>query len=407
MNPERQTILVDHGQEEKYSDRGEEELFLSLPFSDFRGWVYTNDPLYQVTEHISLSRLKNIRSLANLSPIIPGIDLEQQYLTNFDHDRKSHTLLVAAVGNQILSQNNFPPSEIQKFLVAAFLHDNATPAYGDSTKFVDMPNLHEELFWQESVDSEARQYISSLKISDSEIDDIIKNKGILGKILDIADRITYVMQDAYSTPLLNDFMNTNDPQINYLKSQKRYLGNIYQDVMVDQGTVYFKNPSRLYDFLLLRCLLHRDVYLHPINQGRDMLIAETIKPFYSTTNSDSDFLNPRKLRSMTDWNLTEFLAKKNDADPINQFSYLSSWYPQHYEKFSDLNSAESRSEELARNGKNIFGIKECHGFKPGLKYKVLNSKNEILTFADFDPQKSQTLQTIADSTKGFYLYYQD
>lgn len=409
MNAERPSILVGLDQEEKHFDRGEEELYLDLPFSSFHGWVYTNDPLFEVSQHIDLSRLKGIRSLANLSPIIPDIDIEHQYLTPYEHDRRSHTLLVAAVGNQILSQNNFPLNEIKKFLVAAFLHDDATPAYGDSTKFVDMPNLHEELFWQESVDPEARQYISAQGISDSEIDDIIKNQGVLGEVLDIADRITYVMQDTKNSPLINDFITSTDPQINYLKSKKRHIGDLYQDVVINQGTVYFQDPDRLYDFLLLRCLLHRDIYLHPVNQGRDMLIAKTIKPFYSPNVSESELLTPPRLRRMTDWGLIEFLSenKKDKPSPIALFRDLSSWYPQYYEKFSDLNSAESKSEELSQNGKSIFGIKQCHGFKPGLKYKILSPNNEVLPFGDFDPQRSQILQNIADSTKCFYLYYQD
>jgi HD superfamily phosphohydrolase len=208
---------------------------------------------------------------------------------------------------------------------------------------------------------------------------------------------------------MNQFVSSTNPDINYLKSKKHQIGNIYNDVRVDKltGLIYFSNPSHLYDFLLLRALLHQNVYLHPINQGRDMVIANIINPFYCEDNSQTKFLTPLKLRKMTDNQLIDDLAKRYNKNSFGLLMELESWQPEHYEEFLDFKSAQYRATELKTTGKTIYGIKECKGFKPSTNYKIIDRGKNIIPYKDFDHQKSLYLQEIADSTKKVYLYYQD
>lgn len=393
----------------------DEEFCLDLPFSDLHGWVYSKDELCKIYHIVRpFDRLVYIKSLSFLDYFNSDIKIENQYLYSYTHDRGDHTYVVAGTGAQILNENNFNDSDTKKFLIAAFLHDFATPALGDVTKFIDPKNLHEELHWQKMLNPEINQYFKDNDIDKEEIDLIIKNEGTLGEVLDIADRITYVMKDLSN--FIQKIIKRNVAKNNYRNNLDKFInlnpkiGNIYQDVKIDKNssTVYFDNPSRLQKFLHLRALLHQNVYMHPISQGRDFYIASFIKPFYTIDPSQNHLLTPDCLRKMTDRELIDFLAQKYNKSCTEFYRCLERWYPQYYEKFSDIESAEKRRDELKNNSSfNIIGIKQCKGFNPSTSYKVKNKSGQIIEYRQYDPQGAKVIENIAKKVKGVFLYYED
>ena len=80
--------------------------------------------------------------------------------------------------------------------------------------------------------------------------------------------------------------------------------------------------------------------------------------------------------------------------------------PEFFEKFDSLEALEKRQKELYESDKIIIGHKECKGFKPSTKYKVEDNSGNYVEFKEFDTNRSEYLQKIADSTKKFYLYYE-
>lgn len=393
----------------------DEEIYTFLPFSDLCGWIYSDDKFWEVKEAFDekFQRLEDIRCLSYLAPMNLNRNIEDQILFPFSHNRDNHTYVVAGTGVRILTRNCSSESDINKFVIASFLHDLATPALGDATKYIDVKNLHEEMFWREMLDDNSLQYINNLKVSVDEIGSIIKNDGLLGEVLDIADRITYVCQDLrMNTPFYFFDKPKSKKDVENILMYFDYchpnIGNIYKDIKIENNEVYFSNPERLYQFLRLRIMLFEQVYMNPINQGRDFYVASKIKPFYTSNNNNTELLTPNKLRNMNDLQLIAFLAKKYNQ-PVREFDdKVMRWHPQYFQKFKSLEDAKNKEIELKSIPSiNIIGIKECVGCSSSTKYKVKGEDGKIKPFFEYYPVKAEELNKKAAEIKGFVLYYEN
>ncbi|MDO8621074.1 MAG: hypothetical protein Q7R31_02230 [Candidatus Levybacteria bacterium] len=391
----------------------EDSLFEFLPYSDLSRWV-PEQSTYEEAQRSTkaLLRLGNIKALSFLSFIGPR-DPKDNFYIEHHHTRFDHSLVVALTTEQILRQNGASLDQINVGIVAGLFHDIATPALGDAIKQLDPKNLNEEDFWWETLDTRGKNFVR--RFADKEtLDRIIKNQGPLGEVLDIADRITYVMKDLYNVigPIKPEEIESNPllTSISNIISFYPKIGNIYRDVGVDQkkGKVFFNDPNMLYAFLLLRATLHREFYLHPINQGRDLFIAKLLEPLYS--KDDTSKLTPSLLRQMTDHDLLEIICGKYFPDMLvaeSAFFSLVNWLPL-FEKLDTQEEAIARAKQLQRNSNvAVVGIKKCRGFDSGISYNVVGKNGRILSFSEFDPYRAKALQTLGESTKGFFVFYAD
>ena len=283
IDPRKSQLLGFEAEEQDIS------FFEFLPYSDFRRWVPENSIYEKALQQIpALNRLTNVKCLSFLSYI--GPDPKNMYFTEFTHSRLDHTLTVALITEQILKQNGFPQDQINLGIIAALLHDIATPAYGDATKQIDMKNLHEEDHWWEVLDKKGKDFATQFGTRQT-INEIIKNQGLLGKVLDISDRITYTMKDLnalqVAPPQVGEKPNSYLADLNIIIANYPKIGNIYQEVGVDQRKqdVFFNNPDSLNVFLNLRAHLHQKLYMHPINQAKDLLVSKAIAQIYSKDGS--------------------------------------------------------------------------------------------------------------------------
>lgn len=385
----------------------EEEFHLFLPFSDLNGWICSDDQVYKTCEVFQdqICRLRGINCLSFLAYIDQDLDPQIQDFHRLSHTRDNHTYVVAATGAEILTKNHVSEIEIKKYIIGAVLHDIATPALGDATKNIDNKNLHEELFWQEMLNDNGKKHLDSIPVEVNQIDAIIKNEGMLGEILDIADRITYVCQDLHNIGYVPDTENDIKNDISRFLFFNPKIGNIYKDVKISENQeVYFADPIKLHQFLYIRALLHQKVYMHPINQGRDFLVASQIQPFYEN-NNQPDILNPNRLRQMNDDDLLYYLADQKNLQRFDLEIYLDGWCPEHYEKFTSRELAQERLDLLNSSNIKTMGIKECKGFNSSTKYKVKDRNGNLVTYHDYNPQGAAVIEKIAEETKGFFVYY--
>ena len=380
-------------------------LFESLPYSDFRRWV-PEDSLYEeaLNQLPSLWRLSEIRALSFLSYV--DSQPENAFLYNFTHSRLDHSLSVALITEEILKQDRTSQKQINLGIIAALLHDIATPAYGDAAKQVDIVNLHEEDHWWEVLDKKERSFVLHFGTRE-EINAIIKNQGLLGKVLDVADRIVYTMKDMDAVQLMssNGPFNPYITEMNMIVDNNPKIGNVYQTVLVNQEEqeLYFNNPNCLGAFLNLRAYLHKNLYLYPTNQGRDLLMAKAIAQIYS--KDEESILSPSNLRISTDHDLMRVLAKYYKWDnSATIFHALFNWHPE-FEKFSSIDEAKKKEAELEQEDNLIVvGIKESHGFNFATEYKVKHGQL-CSEFRKYDPLSAIKIEEIAQSTKGVFLFW--
>ena len=379
-----------------------------LPFSSLNYWIEKNGPIGRGLKAFGhLQRLDDINSLSLISVV--GPTPESFYFKAYHHKRSSHSKGVAVVAVAILGNNQFDKKQILTGAVAALLDDNATPALGDATKIIDPTNLDEEYFWQESVDEGGMEFIKNGDLSMQEIDDIIHNRGVMGEVQNISDRIFYVMQDVSNTT--NGKIDYTDPshaifKINHILTMIPQIGDIYKDVVINEkeNLVYFSNPDRLGNFLILRALMFRHLYMEPTSQGRDLFMANLMRPLYAVGE-----ITPQQLRKMTDTELLSFLGKHyklpggHNGDWINDL--LTEWIPQ-YITCETMEEAEKAAREVSGTSL-VLGIKECKGFDAGLSHLTLDEHNKIVPFEDVQLDSVGQVRKIHAETKAFYVFHSD
>lgn len=395
------------------------ERFDSLPYSDLKRWVGENDIYEKAFQNFPMERLHEIKALSFLSCI--GLDLKHTVFLEYPHTRLDHSFTVAIVMEKILRQNGFEDAEINVGIIAGLIHDIATPACGDATKKIDPEALDEEKFWWKTIGEKGQEFITDeLGIAKETVDDIIKNKSLLGQVLDIADRITYTMKDLDA--IVRDDGESNflakldlDPALlplRYIISHYPQIGNIYKEVGVDRkrNEVFFNNPKHLEVLLLLRTRLCRDLYYSPVSLGRDFLVGQLMLPLYSRNGATP--LTAKKLRDLTDYNLMEILQKaycqpKGQITGFEMQHDLVNWHPL-FKKFENNQEAEEFAKRLRRR-KNmaVVGVTECKGFDPATSYKVVNREGKTMPFFKFDPSTAKEIEEITKATKGVFVFYAD
>lgn len=372
----------------------EEDFHLSLPYSDINGWVYETEFLAKARRRLDIEGLSGIRSLSQVS--FAMVDQASDIaipIAELPENRLNHSLVVARTMEAIMRNNDFSEDEVNLGIVSALLHDIATPGAGDATKSLDPEVLHEEDYWWENLDEEAWKFIESTGADFTMIDNIIHNRGVLGKILDIADRIGYVMLDLKQIgedPILPD------------------LGNIYKDVVYDRerNEVYFNDSERLKVFLGIRAKLFRDVYINPYSQSTDYIFARLLNPYYSRDENEEGRLLPEQLRVMSDEDLKKFLSAKYGAEPWFMFHEKTGWLP-HYIRCSTEEEAIIKAEEIKQDPENkLIGIKRGYGFNSATDFRVKDPVDgSIISFKQYAPLFAKALDQAAEKTKGHFVVY--
>lgn len=401
------------------------EFFCALPFSDLRFGIWEEDEAYKAFEAFPVWRLHYVKQLSQLAYI--GPTPETQYLLEFNHARDEHTFIVSKLMEIELRDNHAPEELVRKGVAVGMMHDIATPALGDATKKIDQENLNEEDHWDKVMDEKGWEYLDSIHMSRQEMDDAVHNKGTLGKVLDIVDRISYVMVDLshiIHVKSVDSILQDVDhygyrEELATILQQDPKVGDIYKEISInwETGDVYFTNSQRLGRLLELRALLSKNLYMNPISQARDLMLVQALKPHYSTDESDTTKLTPNRLRKMRDYELINYLDEKETSgegiygtitkkDDI--YHSLVRWYPQHRPRFKTKKKMERKKGILEANSSVVINASvESKGFNPATHYKVLTPEGEVVPFKDFDPITARRIQKIADSTKGFLLFWQD
>jgi hypothetical protein len=365
-----------------------------------------------------LARLRDIKQLSIGLMYRPTPAPDKLVPKEYVKTRWDHTFEVAAITEAILTQNGFNSEEVKLGIAAALLHDIATPAFGDATMKVDIKRLDEEEHWRSVIGEQGEAFLTRHGLDPEVIHKTIVNGGIFGKVLDIADRISYVISDTdaidrtevdKSSELLRHFAAYPD------------IGGIFQDVRIaraetEENQVYFANPQRLQAFLRHRALLRRDLCDNPYSFGRDVVTGTIVRRILDAG------VTPQELREMTDDDLAASYFKQQSENVVwtpglrsgqedlqvqRSVQYQISRFVPSVERFLSEDELGERAAQIARERDTIIlGTHHFTGFKTGTDYKVVDpGSGGIRTFKDFDPQGAEEIAAIEKETHGYYLFY--
>lgn len=399
--------------------REEGELYVNVPpipgppgaqppliFEEEYGWFSDERPedrIYlEAYRVLPLMRLDRVKQLGFLSPITePMVDIVE--FVGYSHRREAHSFIVARNFDLVLRNNGFPENVVRTGIFAGLAHDIVTPAGGDAIKALDPEVLDEEKNWQAVLTPEIKRFAKKYDVDLQLVDDMIQGRGLLGEVLSAVDRISYTYIDT--------------AEIHGLGVAYQLPKNPYRDVIIDteHEVFYFADPYRFHDIFMMRAMNHLQIYMAPINRGRDKLIQALVKPLYAHDGSRP--LTPEILRSIDDVELMEQYIMKYYQLPegtvgladlvhniLNNLNpQAESFPPTEYEEAIDF------VKELERNP-DIFIIEQeqLKGFDPGNSYLVKDYKTgKPIPFKDFDPDRAYILDSLAKICRAYCIYFVD
>lgn len=301
------------------------------------------------------------------------------------HTKLDHSLKTAIITEEILRINNATEEQIQKGIVGALLHDIGHPAFADAAQKINKKELKEEDHWQDQVGEKGWNFLKKNGIDPKGLDETVHGKGIIGKVLDIADRIAYVTEDSHA--------------IDHSEGQ---FGEIFKTVGVDWESeqVYFTDHTLLSCFLLKRFFMFREFYTSPETQGTDLLIAKMINDIYKNY--------PRILRKRTDDQLTRTLEKhfRELIKPgFFEGKEFFEWRPQ-YKSFASEEEALKHANKILEEDNYLIGVEKGYKFDPGTKYLCKGKSGKIFEFQKFpNPVTNLLTITLNDYEKSLDRYF--
>lgn len=352
-----------------------------------------------------LQRLWRIRQLGYLQDPIVSSQGTHGLGLHFNHTRFGHCIQVLLAVTLIAVNNRLPPASLYTLQAAALLHDILTPAGGDTTKAIDPRAFDEDAHFGQFLKRQNwKRLAKTYGITPEALTDAIEGKGALGTILDIADKIGYLGQDAeiyrqrYYPNNLFGFSEGYETIARLLR-QNPFVCGIWDAIRVQNNTVVIADPKRLFDFLMLRVLLFKHFYYNPGSRFKEFLIAHVITRYLYET----DVLTKSQLLAMTDPDLERRIEAVTGRKHV--LNILNTSEQVYVQTFKNLHDAYQQEARLNQSGVSFTMVEELPQIKTETHYWVPDPCGVPRQFKDAYPDMAQALEQAARMTESACLYY--
>lgn len=397
----------------RYEERPEEKLELerkiSLPLSSSEFYIREGEEggiFRELYLSEALSRLAGIKQLEYLISPFSKEGTEESLQPHlfylhpyFHHTRRDHSILTAVLMKKVLARAGFSEKERAAPVLTAACHDIAMPAGGDATKRIDPENLDEEknFRWVMEQDGLAEKWKKQFGFDVSMASEWVQNKHLIGKLLDVLDKISYTAVDCYHIGRLGQ-QTESKSKIVSLCNQYPLIMDVWQDIQftTDKTNFGFSDPGRLFQFLLLRVHEHKETLFNPDSLTLSYFFKQKTQLLY-----EKGIITKEQLLTKGDeWLLSEL--NKHYPEEIKGDVVLQ---PIYWKKFS---TAEEQKKFAAQIGDSVIDLAGNFGFNLGLDLPVINPDKETITPIGevISEEKIDELEEISKSTKGYYVYYE-
>ena len=352
-----------------------------------------------------LGRLNHIKQLGFLQIPIYNDYLRSAPLS--ESSRWVHSLDVMAIASVIGHNFKLSEPDMNMLRTLALTHDVATPAGGDSVKMVDIERLDEDANYHLILDRvDFASLATKYHLKREVLLDGIFNKGMLGEILDIADKLAYVARDIDTCrhhleagAYLHDHLGLQT--LLQLLERFPYVCSIWDCVgKTEDGRPCFTDIRRLVAFLKVRLLLFRELYYHPASRFGEFLMSRLfVKVLYEKGTLTRD-----ELLVMTDEDLHH---KLDEEFGIGLALDTCSSELARVREFSTLEEAQAFVDTLKREG-NLFVLLDDYrrSIKTGTHFLV-STPQGARTLDEADPGSAQELNEMATMLPMVHVYYLD
>ncbi|MDI6778371.1 MAG: hypothetical protein QMD77_04220 [Patescibacteria group bacterium] len=385
-------------------------VLFKVPLTGVSYVVLENGITEKLERATNMWRLFRIFQLANLTdPVVTEAGLEA-YARRFNHNALVHALDTEMISILIAFNNRRNLSSYQRrnLKVSAAEHDNAIPAGRDGTKAIDPIVFCEEINIGDVLRGEKwNELRKSFRLSTKLIVNTIRGQGVLGKILDIADKTAYLCRDIgaylgrYCPGAGEEWGKNYQTVFNFVYGKNPNVCAIWDSVTVEGEDVFFSDPNRLGDFLEARALMIRNLYYNPGGRGSEVTISNIVVSYLYSLG----ILTKKDLLKMDDHELDHLI--EDFVGVPYMMGTTSSIGDPFVETFKTLDEALEREAWLMKEEKLLFTAVDnsACSVKAATDYLVQTPSLEKIPFHEACPERVQKIAEIVRLEKPVFLHY--
>ncbi len=355
-----------------------------------------------------LHRLSQVKQLSFLhDPVLKENDRSTVAMM-FGHTRYCHSLDAFTVANLISANIGLDTKTANTLLTAAISHDALTPAGGDSVKLIDPEAFDEDIHYPELlVGEDWEKYKERFGIDRDLLVRTILGEGLLGRILDIADKSSYTARDVVAylgtgTPTKKDTRSTNLYAVADIVMNDPHICAVWESARCYNGSLVFRDGERLARFLKLRALMFRGLYCNPYSRFFEYMVGKgLVKYMYK-----NGMVTREELLEQGDW----WIERKID-ELLGAYMMLGRFHNlenARIEEYRDVESAKKRAHEFVSD-ESVITIVDT--FTPStnsaVKKFLVRKKRETVVFAKAYPDDAEEIEGIMTFPKVTRLYFFD
>ena len=372
--------------------------------------------LEQVMHALHVFRLSYIRQLGFLhdpvaKEVEPFISMRGTAVGSmFPHTRWMHSLTVTATVSLMAYRARLSEREIRHLQVAALTHDVLTPAGGDTVKYVDPAAFDEDAHYSEIFQNnpEWEKVRDRWDLDEALLTATVQGKGLLGHMLDIADKCSYIAHDLdaylmYTDPRESQFRRVGGlvRMWEFREKVKHPVCALWEKTSVVDGEVVITDARWFADFLMMRAMMFHHLYYNPHSRYREQMICMlTVGPLY-----EDGLLTRDKLLVMVDWELEQVLFRETGLRDLS-FEMARADVAPIVEEFPTLEEAGARARAmLLEQPTTLFMWEE---FPPAsakaVQYLVKDSAGRVRPFCEACPQEAEAILELGRHQNPAKLY---
>lgn len=377
---------------------------LRLPYAGF-GFMVLQDGIIEDTCHaFGLYRLEHVRQLAFLHDPLAREGDGKSCGALFTQDRFEHIVNAPAFAQLMAVNLGLDEHDLRHLVVAATAHDALTPAGGDTTKLLGPELFDEDRHFRNVFRKPGwQQFREKYGLSETLLEDTVQGNGLLGQLLDLSDKLSYVSRDANNFTDAFPHMRpaTCYPRGYYeicrLLDTQPHVCTLWDSVELCDGQLAVGDADKLGCFLKLRALLFQQLYNNPRSRYCEFFLAVlTLRKLEQQGRLDKD-----KLLSMMDFELEELISQEvgiPDAMHWLQFNIQAEEYP-------TLTHASFRERQLRQAGIRAIVTEDLsRQASTGERIRVIH-KGRTVPFGEAFPCQARELRAILNSCCSVRLLY--
>lgn len=345
---------------------------------------YLRTLLKEVCQHPVIQRQRKINQLQRLTYPLKEGEKERIYPDfPFKHTRFDHAKEMVPRGCAILLSHNFPLQEVVKFALAILTHDAFTAAGGDASMRLSVQLCEVKNYLQLAYRNGLQEDWKKFRYNAEESAQIITGKGKLGVVHEALDKHGYTKLDVRA-------LGENAPEeILLIIKENPDVWEIVKDVFITDKCTYFLNPCRLYNFLLVRALMHSEFYLNPMCRKLEHLFfSETRKLFQQGIISITD------LQEQDDRWLDDKVRKGKTADWCTMPQIIK------FARFETREQMLKFCQEI-----HVFHTEKMKEVNPCIDWLVFKDGRIMPLHDAINKEKIDYLESIAKRRQGWYAYF--